>query len=102
MLIPEGESPLYAGFMPEVLVSRKVVVGNNRTEGSETTKSGTDEQKLNMRHDCMSKQAHHCNAQRTPKVQLCRFSRDWTKEYALTWGGLNNYELVKLRSQPKS
>jgi len=38
------------------------------TEGSETTNSGTDEQELNTRHNCMSKQAHHCNAQRTPKV----------------------------------
>jgi len=72
------------------------------TEGSETTKFGTDEQKLNMRLNCMSKQAHHCNAQRTPKVQLSRFSSDWMKEYALTRGGLSSYELAYLRSQQKS
>ncbi len=44
--------------------------GGNRevcTKGSETTKSGTDEQKLNKRHNCMSKQAHHCNAQKNTK-----------------------------------
>ncbi len=65
------------------------------TEGSETTKFGTDEQKLNMRLNCMSKQAHHCNAQRTPKVQLSRFSRHWMKEEALTRGYLYNHGLVR-------
>jgi len=52
----------------EALVSRKIVWGDPWIEGSETTNSGTDEQKLNMRLNCMSKQTHHCNAQRTPKV----------------------------------
>ncbi|MFY9151314.1 MAG: hypothetical protein WAO52_04805, partial [Prolixibacteraceae bacterium] len=36
------------------------------TEGSQTAKSGTDEQKRDMRHSYSGKQAHHCNAQRIP------------------------------------
>ena len=40
------------------MVYRKVY-----TEGSETIKVGTDEQKLNMRHNKSDKQAHHCNVQ---------------------------------------
>ena len=42
---PEGASPLGAGLMPEALVSRKLVYREVYSEGSETTKSGTDEQK---------------------------------------------------------
>ncbi len=34
----------------EALVSRKLVFREKFSEGSETTKVGTDEQKLNMRH----------------------------------------------------
>ena len=40
---------------PEVLVSRKVVWGDPYTEGSETTKSGTDEQERHMRHVYLGK-----------------------------------------------
>jgi hypothetical protein len=35
------------------------------TEGSETTKSGTDEQKRHKRLLVKGKQAHHCNAHHT-------------------------------------
>ena len=78
----------------EALASGKVVWGDPCTEGSQTAKVGTDEQKLDTRHDKLDKQAHHCNVQ-TQKVKclLCRFSSDWRKENALTWGGLSNHEL---------
>jgi len=58
------------------------------TEGSETAKSGTDEQKRNMRHNCSGKQAQLCKAQIIPKEQLCRFRRNRRKGKALTRGGL--------------
>jgi len=43
------------GNDPEVLVSRKVVWSDPCTEGSETTKSGTDEQERHMRHVYLGK-----------------------------------------------
>jgi len=47
-LFPEGENPLCAGGRsPEALASRKVASREAYTEGSETAKSGTDEQKRN-------------------------------------------------------
>ena len=55
------------GVVSEALASRKVVCREAYTEGSETAKSGTDEQKRNMRHICTGKQAQLCNAQRTQK-----------------------------------
>ncbi len=61
---PRGVSPLYAGLKPEVLASRKLVTGDGGSEGSETAKSGTDEQKLHTRLYREGKQAHHCNAQK--------------------------------------
>ena len=57
------------GVVPEALASRKVVYREVCTEGSETAKSGTDEQKRNMRHHCSGEQPHHCNAQRIQKGQ---------------------------------
>lgn len=62
MQVPYGR-----GLRLEPLVSRK---GGNRevtSEGSETTKLGTDEQEPYKRHLCMGKQAHHCNALRLQK-----------------------------------
>lgn len=41
------------GVVSEALVSRKVVYREVYTEGSETTNSGTDEQKRYMRHICL-------------------------------------------------
>ena len=55
------------GVVPKALASRKVVYCEVCTEGSETAKSGTDEQKRNMRHIYLGKQAHLCKAQRTTK-----------------------------------
>jgi len=55
------------GVVPKALASCKVVPGDWSTEGSKTAKSGTDEQKRNMRHIYSGKQAHLCKAQRTPK-----------------------------------
>jgi hypothetical protein len=76
------------GVVPEALASRKVVYREVSTEGSETAKSGTDEQKRDMRQDCSGKQTLHCKAQRIQEGQFCRFRRDWKKEKALTRGGL--------------
>ncbi|NVO04212.1 MAG: hypothetical protein HXX09_16080 [Bacteroidetes bacterium] len=58
------------------------------TEGSEPAKSGTDEQKRNMRHICSGEQSQLCEARRIPKEQVCRFRSNWMKEKALTRGGL--------------
>ena|SRR5690554_6903707 len=44
---------LMHGVVPEALASRKLVVGDDSSEGSETAKSGTDEQKRYMRHNCL-------------------------------------------------
>ena len=41
----------------------KVVYREVYTEGSQTAKSGTDEQERDMRHGYLGKQAHHCKAQ---------------------------------------
>jgi hypothetical protein len=60
----------------EPLVSRKAVNREVRTEGSETTKLGTDEQESYMRHINLGKQAHHCDAQRKPKGFICRYGSD--------------------------
>jgi hypothetical protein len=49
------------GVVSEALVSRKVVYCEAYTEGSETTKSGTDEQKRHRRLLGLDKQTHHCN-----------------------------------------
>ena len=49
--------------MPEVLASRKVVLGDRCTEESETAKSGTDEQELYMRLIRTDKVAHRINVQ---------------------------------------
>ena len=44
-----------------MLASGKVVWGDPYTEGSQTAKSGTDEQERHMRLLNEDKQAHHCN-----------------------------------------
>jgi hypothetical protein len=86
------------GVVPEALASRKVANREVYTEGSETAKSGTDEQKRNMRHNSSGKQSLHCKAQRTPIEQLCRFRSDWMKEEALTRGGLG-IDSVSMRQE---
>lgn len=48
-----GCKSLMHGVVPEALASRKLVVGDDSSEGSETAKSGTDEQKRYMRHNCL-------------------------------------------------
>ena len=82
------------GVVPEALVSRKVVYREVCTEGSETAKSGTDEQKRDMRHCCSGKQAHLCEAQ-NEREQPCRFRSDWMKEKAFTGGGLFAHEMSR-------
>ena len=67
------------------------------TEGSETAKSGTDEQERHMRLFSEDKQAHHCNVQ-TEQSLNSRCRRHWRKEKALPREDLHNHELVKERS----
>ena len=55
------------GVVSEALASGKVVYREICTEGSQTAKSGTDEQERDMRHSYPGKQAHLCKAQRIPK-----------------------------------
>jgi hypothetical protein len=76
------------GVVSEALASRKVVYCEVSTEGSETAKSGTDEQERHMRHNCLGKQSQLCNAQSIQEKQLCRCRSHWTRERALTRGGL--------------
>jgi len=56
-----GCKSLMRGVVSEALASGKVVWGDPCTEGSQTAKSGTDEQKRHMRLRGGDKQAHHCN-----------------------------------------
>ena len=51
-----------------MLASRKVVCRKAGTEGSETAKVGTDEQKVHKRLHETDEQAHLCEVQRTQKV----------------------------------
>jgi len=51
------------GVVSEALASGKVVYREVSTEGSQTAKSGTDEQERDMRHSYLGKQAHLCKAQ---------------------------------------
>ena len=48
-----------------MLASGKVVWSNPCTEGSQTAKSGTDEQERHKRLCTVDKQAHHCNVLNT-------------------------------------
>jgi len=52
-LFSRGRKSLMHGVVSDVLASRKLVVGDDSSDGSETAKSGTDEQKRYMRHDCL-------------------------------------------------
>jgi hypothetical protein len=79
------------GVVPEALASDKVVYREVCTEGSQTAKSGTDEQKPDMRLLSEDKQAHHCNVQRIPKSFCSRSGSDWMKGKALTRGYLDNH-----------
>ena len=75
-----GCKSLMRGVVPEALASRKVVYREVCTEGSETAKSGTDEQERNIRHHCSDEQSLHCNVQRIQEEQRCRFRRHRMKE----------------------
>jgi hypothetical protein len=59
--------PYGQGYRLELVVSCKVANREVRTEGSRTTKLGTDEQEPYTRHNCTGKQTHHCKAQRISK-----------------------------------
>ena len=61
------------------------------TEGSQTAKSGTDEQKRHMRLRNEDKQALHCNVRRTKPSFCSRCRRNWRKGKALTRGSLGNH-----------
>ena len=52
---------------PEALASGKLVDGNGSSEGSQTAKSGTDEQERYMRHIYPGEQPQPCEAQRIQK-----------------------------------
>ena len=45
--------PYASRYIGKALVSRKLVVGDDSSEGSETANSGTDEQERYMRHICL-------------------------------------------------
>jgi len=52
---------------PEALASGKLVVGNGSSEGSQTAKSGTDEQERHKRHIYQGEQSQPCEARRVQK-----------------------------------
>ena len=60
---PEGASPNHAGVTTRSVASRKVVLGDQYTKGSETAKVGTDEQKRHKRHREKGEYAHQYEAQ---------------------------------------
>jgi len=74
-----------------------VVCREASTEGSGTTKSGTDEQERYMRLWDEDKQAHHCNVHNTIS-SYSRYRRHWRKEKALTGGGLG-IDSVSMRQE---
>jgi hypothetical protein len=78
-----------------------VVWGDPYTEGSQTAKFGTDEQKPDMRLLNEDKQAHHCNVQRIKPSFYSRSGSDWRKGKAFTRGDLIVHGLAKLRSQQR-
>ena len=45
----------------------KGVAGNRKSEGSETTNSGTDEQEPYKRRSELDEQPHHCDVQNTER-----------------------------------
>jgi hypothetical protein len=51
------------GLTTRSVASRKVVLGDRCTEGSETAKSGTDEQKVHMRHNEKDEYPHQYEVQ---------------------------------------
>jgi len=61
------KDPYAWGEIAKALASRKVANREVYTEGSETAKSGTDEQKRDMRHGWTGEQAQLCDAQRLQK-----------------------------------
>jgi hypothetical protein len=58
------------GGSSEALASRKVVYREVCTEGSETAKSGTDEQKRYTRQIYSGKQPRSCNAQKEKRIDM--------------------------------
>lgn len=84
----------------KALASGKVAYREVCTKGSQTAKSGTDEQERHMRLNNEDEQAHHCKVQNfTSLDSRCR--RHWRKEKAITRGGLTNHVLARVRSQQK-
>jgi hypothetical protein len=81
------------GVVSEALASGKLVHREVFSEGSQTAKSGTDEQERDIRHSYLGKQSHLCKAQRIPKGYLCRSRRDRRKGKAITRGGLGTHGL---------
>ena len=90
------------GVVPEALASGKLVAGDGSSEGSQTAKPGTDEQKPDMRLLSEDKQAHHCDVRRIPTSFSGRSGRHWMKGKAFTRGDLTNHELAGVRSQQRS
>ncbi len=57
-----------------------------RSEGSDTTKVGTDEQESDTRLVSLGKVAPHIHAQNDKRL-IRRFGRNRRKEDVITWGG---------------
>ena len=68
VIFPEGASPLRADWNPESLARGKVVYREVGTEGSQTAKSGTDEQKRHKRQVKADKRPQQRNVQSLPKL----------------------------------
>ena len=85
-----------AEVVTEALASRKVVFREECTEGSETAKSGTDEQELHMRLSNLRVSKHIITMPQTKRLPTLdsRCSSDQRKGNTLTRGDLCNHELV--------
>ena len=79
------------GVVSEALASGKVVFREECTEGSQTAKSGTDEQKRHMRLQNENKQAHHCNVRRIKPSFVVDAAGIGGREKAFTRGYLDNH-----------
>ena len=94
MIYPKGASPLTASCKLKLsrLASRKLVRGDPKSEGSETAKVGTDEQKSHTEANKSGLgNTTYQRLQATTFVSRC--GRNWPKDNALTKGDLPNYAL---------
>ena len=90
------------GVVSEALASGKLVSREGCSKGSQTAKSGTDEQEPDTRLLNEDKQAHHCNVRRIQNRFIVDQAVIGGREKLLPGDTLTATSLVKSRSQQRS